>query len=357
MASGVLPSSDTDAHVQQTLAVAREQLDMDLAWLAEIDPENHTLRTLVARGDEWGLKVGDQVLCSRTYCHRVLTGEFLAAINDTLEHPVTREMPMTRELGVRSYIGVPVVLADGTFYGTICCLSRTPNHDLDERDVRFMKVLGRLVARDIDSRKVVEGERAAAIRAAAVEALVVALEGRDNYTAEHSREVVGLAQETAERLGLDAEQIEEVAMVALLHDVGKVRVPDRVLNKPGPLDEAEWEAIRRHPVDGERIVRSVDSIARLAPAVRADHERWDGNGYPDGLFGEDIPIASRITLACDAFHAMISDRPYRRAIPRQAAIEELRRNAGTQFDPSVVEAVLRSLDSQTPSRFQTTRLR
>lgn len=112
----------------------------------------------------------------------------------------------------------------------------------------------------------------------------------------------------------------------------------------------------RHPVDGERIVRSVDSIARLAPAVRADHERWDGNGYPDGLFGEDIPIASRITLACDAFHAMISDRPYRRAIPRQAAIEELRRNAGTQFDPSVVEAVLRSLDSQTPSRFQTTRL-
>ncbi len=341
---GALPGPDTDAHVQETLSIAREQLDMDLAWLAEIDVENKTLRSLVGNADEWGLKVGDEFICSRTYCHRVVTGELLGAINDTLEHPLTRDIPITRELGIRSYIGVPVVLADGSFYGAICCISRRPHHELDECDVRFMKLLSRLVARDIDFRRVAEAERLAATQGAAAQALIVALEGRDHYTAEHSREVVTLSKQTAERLGLDPVLIEQVAMVALLHDVGKVRVPDSILNKPGPLDEAEWEAIRRHPVDGERIVRSIGAISNLAPAVRADHERWDGNGYPDGLSGEDIPIASRITLACDAFHAMISDRPYRRAMPKQAAIGELRRNAGTQFDPSVVEAVLDSLD-------------
>jgi HD-GYP domain-containing protein (c-di-GMP phosphodiesterase class II) len=139
-------------------------------------------------------------------------------------------------------------------------------------------------------------------------------------------------------------QIAETEQVALLHDVGKVAVPDEVLQKPGPLDPGELELIRQHTVTGARIVRSIAGLAHLAPAIRAGHERWDGTGYPDGLAAEDIPVVSRITFACDAYDAMTSDRPYRRSLGATEAREELCRNAGTQFCERTVDALLEVLD-------------
>ena len=133
--------------------------------------------------------------------------------------------------------------------------------------------------------------------------------------------------------------------MALLHDIGKVGVPDAVLLKPAPLDESEWALMRRHPEIGARIVAEVEGLSHMAPAILADHERWDGLGYPLGLAGEAIPIASRITFACDAYHAMVSDRPYRAAMSHANAVEELRRNSGTQFDPRIVEALLDVIDA------------
>lgn len=149
-----------------------------------------------------------------------------------------------------------------------------------------------------------------------------------------------MAAVLARRMGLP-EEVAEVARVALLHDVGKVvGVEDGILDKPGPLDDAEWELVRRSPVVGERIVASTEGLAHLAPAVRAVYERWDGRGYPDGLSGEGIPIASRIAFVCGAFEAMTSERPYREALDADAALKELERNAGTQFCPRAVEALL-----------------
>ena len=179
-------------------------------------------------------------------------------------------------------------------------------------------------------------------------ALISALAARDHYTGQHSVRVVELASEVARRLGLADEAVVEVERVALLHDIGKVGVPDSVLNKEGPLDELEWELMRHHPVIGERIVASIPGIAPLAPAVRAEHEHYDGSGYPDGLRGDQIPIASRITLACDAYHAMVSDRPYRAAMSAAEAIAELEAGAGTQFDPEVVEVLLAALPRRGP---------
>jgi HD-GYP domain-containing protein (c-di-GMP phosphodiesterase class II) len=181
-----------------------------------------------------------------------------------------------------------------------------------------------------------------------VRALLVALEARDKYTGEHSREVVRLACRVAERLGLGERAVRDVEQVALLHDVGKVGIPDAILQKQGPLDEVEWEVMRKHPIVGERIIAGIPGLSHLAPAMRAEHERWDGGGYPDGLAGEAIPIASRITLACDAFHAMTSERPYRPAMAAADACAELRRNAGTQFDPTVAEALLAELGEREP---------
>ena len=143
----------------------------------------------------------------------------------------------------------------------------------------------------------------------------------------------------ARRMGLP-EEAAKVARVALLRDVGKIGVDDGILEKPGPLDDDEWERVKRHPLIGERIVASARGLAHLAPAVRAAHERWDGGGYPDGLSGENIPVASRIALVCGAFEAMTSDRPYREALDADAALRELERNAGSQFCPRAVGALL-----------------
>ncbi len=144
----------------------------------------------------------------------------------------------------------------------------------------------------------------------------------------------------AHRMGLSEEEVADIEQAALLHDVGKIGVPDSILHKPGPLGESEKELMHEHPIIGERIVASIEGLAHLAPVIRAEHERWDGKGYPDGLSGEHIPLASRVVFTCDSFHAMTSDRPYRDAMGVRAALEELERSSGKQFDPSTVRALL-----------------
>ena len=157
-------------------------------------------------------------------------------------------------------------------------------------------------------------DAAAAAHGDVIAALASALGERDRYTGDHSESVVDLAAKVAESLALDPVQVARVRTAALLHDIGKVGVPDEILHKEGPLDDREWEIMRQHPVIGERILRAIPGMGAIARAVRHEHERWDGKGYPDGIAGEEIPIESRIILACDAYHAMVSDRPYRKAM-------------------------------------------
>jgi len=138
--------------------------------------------------------------------------------------------------------------------------------------------------------------------------------------------------------------VERVRHAADLHDIGKVAIPDAIVNKPGSLDAQEWEFMRRHTLIGERIVRADPALAPLASVVRSTHEHYDGAGYPDALAGDEIPIGARIISACDAFNAMTSDRPYRLARSPQDALAELQRCSGTQFDPDVVAALTALLD-------------
>ena len=174
----------------------------------------------------------------------------------------------------------------------------------------------------------------------AVAGLAEALLERDRYTGEHSESVVQLVATVAAGLGLDREEIERVRSAALLHDIGKVAIPDDILHKAGALNDGEWDIMREHPVIGERILRAIPGLGGVARIVRHEHERFDGSGYPDGLSGSEIPIGSRIILACDAYHAMTSDRPYRSAMPHSEAIAELAKHAGTQFDPDVTEQLI-----------------
>jgi diguanylate cyclase (GGDEF)-like protein/putative nucleotidyltransferase with HDIG domain len=180
----------------------------------------------------------------------------------------------------------------------------------------------------------------------AIEALVVTLTERDGYTGEHSEAVVEMSAGVARSLGLRDTEVEWVRSAALLHDIGKVAIPDEILHKPGPLNDEEWVLMKQHPVIGERILRVLPGMGPVARIVRHEHERWDGKGYPDGLAGEDIPIGSRIIIAADTYHAITSDRPYRAARSHDEAVQELTKCAGSQFDPAVTGALIGYLYGQ-----------
>ena len=182
-------------------------------------------------------------------------------------------------------------------------------------------------------------------------ALLEALTIREPELQEQLADVGSLAGEVGTMLGLRRDQLAELERAARLHDLGKLAVPDEVLHKPGPLDEREWDFIRQHTIVGERILRASPALRSVATVVRSSHENWDASGYPDGLAGEDIPLASRIIRACDAFVAMTSNRPYREPFTVEAALDELVRCAGTDFDPTVVRVlVARVRDEQGAER-------
>ncbi|MEA2444007.1 MAG: hypothetical protein QOJ12_1299, partial [Thermoleophilales bacterium] len=180
------------------------------------------------------------------------------------------------------------------------------------------------------------------------DALLQALREREPDLRTHVDDVAELALAVGRRLGLDSDELFQVARAAELHDVGKVAVPDAILNKEGPLSDVEWSFMRQHTIAGDRILSAAPALEPVAKLVRASHEHYDGNGYPDRLAGDDIPLGARIVAVCDAFHAMTTDRPYRRAVRMTQAIDELRRCAGLQFDPDVVRAFCAVVDPSVP---------
>jgi diguanylate cyclase (GGDEF)-like protein len=168
--------------------------------------------------------------------------------------------------------------------------------------------------------------------------LLTALRERQPELAEQAVDVAELALAVAEELGMEAEQRDETFRAAQLHETGKMAIPDAILKKPGPLDDSEWKFVRQHTLIGERIIASSAALVPVARLVRSSGERWDGGGYPDGLRAEQIPLGARVVAVCEAYAAMISERPYSVAMRPSRALEELRRSAGSQFDPKVVEA-------------------
>jgi HD-GYP domain-containing protein (c-di-GMP phosphodiesterase class II) len=166
------------------------------------------------------------------------------------------------------------------------------------------------------------------------------VEAEDNYTADHCRSVVELVTEVAQEMEVPPADMQELEFAALLHDVGKIAIPKEILNKPAKLTDEEFELIKTHTIEGQVLLDRVGGLlGRVGTIVRSCHERWDGKGYPDGLAGEQIPFAARLVFACDAYNAMTTDRPYRKAMSRDAALEEMRTNSGTQFYPAAVEAL------------------
>jgi diguanylate cyclase (GGDEF)-like protein len=193
-----------------------------------------------------------------------------------------------------------------------------------------------------------KASRPSAVREQTRDVLVRIMHAKQPGLPDHSTGVAQLAVAVGRRLGMDAEQIDELGRAAELHDIGKVGIPDAILGKPGTLNSEEWEFIRQHTILGERILSAAPALRPVATIVRASHERWDGRGYPDRLRGEQIPLAARIVAVCDAYEAITDNRCYRGARSSEEAREELLREAGGQFDPAVVAAFLEELDAPQP---------
>jgi diguanylate cyclase (GGDEF)-like protein len=174
-----------------------------------------------------------------------------------------------------------------------------------------------------------------------VAALANALEAKDDYTASHARWITDMSMLVGRELGFDRDTMKRLELGALFHDIGKIGIPSEILQKPGPLTDEEFEIVKEHPELGEKILAPIERLEDVRPIVRSCHERWDGLGYPDGKSGTDIPVEARVVLVCDAFHAMVTDRPYRGALPHAEAVHRLQEASGTQFDPTAVAAFVR----------------
>ena len=285
--------------------------------------------------------IGTRIGIDEGMAGRVITTGEPVLVDDYEDFP--RRIQHAAGQGLRAGAAVPIC-RDGFVLGALAAGTTHHGRRFGMTDLEALARLAELGAVALEQARMRE-ELEKAVEAG-VEAMAAAVDMRDDYTAAHSDEVVRLARTVGERMGLAQEQLGELQFAARLHDVGKIGVPDAVLRKPGPLEGEEWEIMRQHPAWGADMLCRVPGLKRISKIVRHAHERWDGDGYPDRLRQEDIPLPSRIIFACDAYNAMTSDRPYRQALRPWIAVSELREGAGGQFDPDVVDVLVGALREQ-----------
>jgi len=299
-------------------------------WLPEGPGEDLRLRAVV------GFQPDDAaVLWSIPFPHE-RAREILAAREpfQTLSTPVAGGSP---DLGEAAIAIAPLELDSGRL-GCIIVRGKGPDDTFDERSMRLLAGVAHQVKLAIAN--VSNFESLERTFLSTVEALANALEANDEYTSSHARWITDLSLRVGRALGLDARTLKRLELGALFHDIGKIGIPEAILAKPGPLDDEEWQIVRLHPELGARILAPIERLEEVCEIVLHCHEHWDGSGYPNGLAGEDIPLEARVILVCDAYHAMTSDRAYRKRLPEKEARRRLAEAAGTQFDPKVVEVFL-----------------
>jgi GAF domain-containing protein len=329
--------------IVSALRAVRDFLGMDIAYATEHLGDVQHIRLIEGDATPSGVDPNYSLPLEETYCKRILDGELPNLIADVRGNAIAASLPITEAEGIGAFCSVPLRFSDGRLFGTLCAESSARRDEFGPRDLEFMHVFARMISDQLEHQELEQQMHQLELENATAAAILVAVAARDAYTADHSHAVVDQALAVARQLGLDAREMQEVRQVALLHDIGKIAIPDAILLKAGALTEDEVRVMRTHPVESERIVAQMPGLRHLARAVRAEHERFDGKGYPDGLSGEAIPLASRITLVCDAYHAMVSDRPYRAALTVAEARQQILAGTGSQFCPAAAHALLATL--------------
>jgi PAS domain S-box-containing protein len=266
--------------------------------------------------------------------HAAKTGKYCLA-NDITKN--AKYIPFDKK--TQSELAVPLKLGDRVI-GIINIESYQKNK-FDDDDVRILNLIANQAAIAIENSRLYESLEESYLDT--IKALVSAMEAKDHYTRGHSERVRKYAMKIAKALKLNKMQIKELSHAGYLHDIGKIGITDYLLGKIEPLTKDEYETIKKHPDIGHSILKDIKSLAATCEIIRCEHERYDGNGYPNGLKKTSIPLGARIVAVADAYDAMTTDRPYRKAIPKKQAINRLRQNAGSQFDPKIVKAFLTTL--------------
>jgi diguanylate cyclase (GGDEF)-like protein len=281
---------------------------------------------------DWSQPIGAGVI------GRALRERRTVVVNDVSRDPDYFATPPTE--AVRAELVAPIWVGP-ELWGALD-VQEVSDNAFDEADARLIETVTDQLGAALRSAILYEQLERAYLGTA--EALATALEAKDAHTASHARSIVSNAEAVGKLLGLGGQELRDLRYGAAFHDIGKIAVPEDVLNKPGPLTDEERALVERHVLIGEQILAPVEFLSRVRTIVRHGHERWDGTGYPDRLAGEEIPLGSRIVLACDAYDAMTTDRPYRQAMSRKSARAELRLHAGGQFDPRVVDTLIEVLE-------------
>jgi HD-GYP domain-containing protein (c-di-GMP phosphodiesterase class II) len=266
---------------------------------------------------------------------------------------VAKEME-SRQSGVTCSIGLASYPADGVMPGELVTTADTALYYAKNTGGNRTYVPAKIFAEAEDLADGRTSHRGSGL--SAVYALAAAVDAKDHYTYGHSRKVNIYAVVLAEALGLASDEVSRISTSALLHDIGKIGVPDSILNKQGELDPEEWEAIKTHPRLGANIVGNVHDLAPCVGNILYHHEKWDGMGYPEGLRGKSIPLGARILSVADAFAAMASARPYREALADDKALERLKEGAGTQFDPELVALFIQEVEAGLPRKDKVSRV-
>jgi putative nucleotidyltransferase with HDIG domain len=322
-----------------------EQLDVDAADVMLLNEHLHILEFAAGRGFEIpGFGPGLTLRAGQGLAGLVLAQRKLIHKRNLPPEDFSEEFAEDiRREGFKTYVGVPLI-AKGKLKGVLGIFKRA-DLDPDMEWLSFLSSLASQASIAIDNASLVEDLQRSNLDLelaydATIEGWSQAMDLRDRETEGHSQRVTELAIRLARRVGVKDDYLVHLRRGALLHDIGKMGIPDDILHKPGPLDEAEWEKMRQHPVYARSMLQSVDYLQRALDIPYAHHEKWDGSGYPLGLTGDAIPMVARIFAVADVFDALTSDRPYRKAWSREKAIEYIREQSGQHFDPAVAEAFL-----------------
>lgn len=319
------------------LQKAEELCQAESSSIWELDDESGELFFRVVRGRAAGEIQSLRVPLGRGIVGSVALSGTAEIVNE-VGHDPRWSGDRDSQFTTHSILTVPLI-ARGKVIGVLQLLNRAGSGGFTSDDLRRMQLFAGILAAAVANARLYADQKRQFLEM--VTALSEAIERRDPYTGGHVRRVVTYSVLLGQELGMEAEALEELRLAAILHDIGKIAVPDQILRKPNRLDEEEARVMARHTLDGAEMVGRIRSLRHLVPGIRNHHERMDGSGYPDRLTEEQLPMVPRIIGVADTFDAMTTDRPYRRALTAEAAAVEIGRGAGTQFCPRVVAAFSR----------------
>ena len=323
------------------LEISTDMLNAEAGSILLLDEENNELVFAAATGSKKEKIKDIRVPVGEGIAGWVAREDRAVLVADVQNDPrFYRKVDQKTEFKTKTIIAAPLKTKD-KLIGVVEVLNKKNDELFNEEDLNLLEAFSNQAATAIENARLYENLRELFLNT--VKSLAAAIETKDIYTRGHSERVTQYSVLIGKKLNLSKEEIEDLRLAALLHDIGKIGIDERILRKPAKLTQAEFNEVKKHPEYAANIISTIPQLKNIVPVIRHHHERFDGLGYPDGLKGDEIPFFSKIISIADTYDAMSSDRPYRKALPHKVCIDEIKRCAGTQFDPKIIPVAIKAL--------------